>query len=936
MIKNIFRSALLAGLTLLFFSCSFLEEKQTGSIVFDMSAVAARAATNTSFNSKDQMEIKLSGDYKAEKTFFIMDEIKEDNLIVTFDEIPVDAKIQAEATIFRVYNLSGRKDLYKGLSEPIVIVEGENQLPIQMKKISSSASDIAEYTVQHYKQNIDDDDYTLADTEAMEGKYNFTSAAEAKVYAGFTALSFENKPINPDGSTVIKIMYDRNLHKVTYDNGVSGASISVPAEKSYRYGATIDVDFALGTRAGYDFAGWKNTASGAVYKSDGLKSFTIEDADVTFTAQWNASSDTRYTVKHLKQNIDDDNYTEVTADREEKTGVSLELTNASPKAYTGFTAQTVTQKTIAEDSSTVVEIKYDRNTYTVSYEDAVANDDISVPSDTNNYRYGATVTVDFTVGTSTGHTFKGWKDPESGKVYNSGDLTSFEIGAGDVTLYAQWEANTYNIVYNLNGGAWASGYTAPSAYTYGEPLNLPDADDIVLAGYGLTGWYTTSTFDTDTKLTEIAAGTTETVEVYAQWTAGVTTYKVHHLQQNVDGNGYTEVTADLQTLTGYSEHNTAAEAKSYPGFTAQTISQQLISGDGSTEVTIKYDRNVYTVTYTDGVDKVNKYGTSISVSSVEIPTAQTYRHGQTVNVLVNIEPTLAGYKFNGWVTTSGDVYTSETTDPSFEIDSDVTFIAAWEASSAVYKIIHRQQNLMDTTVYNEVDTDNTSGTTGTPAAAEANDYPGFTAPATIPQETIKPDGSTVVYIDYDRKKYTITYHDSVDGSITVPTDTNEHLLGATSVIMFTGIGSRTGYTFMGWTTTPSGTTAEYTSSGTNTMMNTGVSDPDTSVINLYAVWEVETQNTGIDVGFGVNTSTISVSNMSTGVYTATAGYDSYTWTLDGEAVTSTSAYLDASNPNVLTLTSITVPGVYDITLTATKALSGTTVTHTWTGQYIKS
>lgn len=50
MIKNIFRSALLAGLTLLFFSCSFLEEKQTGSIVFDMSAVAARAATNTSFN----------------------------------------------------------------------------------------------------------------------------------------------------------------------------------------------------------------------------------------------------------------------------------------------------------------------------------------------------------------------------------------------------------------------------------------------------------------------------------------------------------------------------------------------------------------------------------------------------------------------------------------------------------------------------------------------------------------------------------------------------------------------------------------------------------------------------------------------------------------------------------------------------------------------
>ena len=923
MIKNIFRSALLAGLTLLFFSCSFLEEKQTGSIVFDMSAVAARAATNTSFNSKDQMEIKLSGDYTAEKTFFIMDEIKEDNLIVTFDEIPVDAKIQAEATIFRVYNLSGRKDLYKGLSEPIVIVEGENQLPIQMKKISSSASDIAEYTVQHYKQNIDDDDYTLADTEAMEGKYNFTSAAEAKVYAGFTALSFENKLVNQDGSTVIKIMYDRNLHKVTYDSGVSGASISVPAEKSYRYGATIDVDFALGTRAGYDFAGWKNTASGAVYKSDGLKSFTIEDADVTLTAQWNASSDTRYTVKHLKQNVDDDNYTEVTADREEKTGISLAQTNASPKSYTGFTAQPVTQKTIAEDSSTVVEIKYNRNTYTVSYEDAVANDDISVPSDTNNYRYGATVTVDFTVGTSTGHTFKGWKDPESGKVYNSGDLTSFEIGAADVTLYAQWEANTYSIIYNMNGGAWASGYTAPSAYTYGEPLNLPDADDIVLAGYGLTGWFTSPTFNTDTKLTEIAAGTTETVEVYAQWTAGATTYKVHHLQQNVDGNGYTEVTADLQTLTGYSEHNTAAEAKSYPGFTAQAITQQLISGDGSTEITIKYDRDSHTVTYEDGVTD----------ETISVPSAANAVYGATYNIDFTTTVSRAGYVFAGWKNiTSGTTYkTGETT--SFPIGTeDVTLTAQWEAATDTpYKIIHRKQKVdglsygeaSDTGLY---EVENKTGTTGEEINASSYKklYTGFEA-ADIGAGTISADGSTEIEIKYDRKTYTVTYDDGVaDETISVPTATTVLYQGTVNVDF--SIGTRTGYTFNGW---------KYDGNVYKSGDVTSFEASDEDIV-LTAQWEVETQNTGIDVGFGVNTSTISVSNMSTGVYTATAGYDSYTWTLDGEEVTSTSAYLDASNPNILTLTSITVPGVYDITLTATKALSGTTVTHTWTGQYIKS
>ena len=727
MIKSIFRNCLFFGIAVLFLSCSFLEEKQTGSLVFDMSEVAARAA-KSDFNAKDQMEIKLTGDYEAEKAFFIMDEFTDESkteLLVTFPEIPVGSKVKAEATIFRVFTVSGRKDLYTGTSEILEIQEGVNQLPIKLKKISTDVNDIAEYTVQHYKQNIDNDEYTLADTDDMEGKFNFKTEAKAKEYAGFTALSFEDKLINPDGSTVIKIMYDRNVHKVSYDNGVSGATITVPEAGNHRFGATVDVDFALGTRAGYDFAGWKNTATGEVFKSDDKKSFTMGDADVTLTAQWTASSDTRYTVKHLKQNIDDDNYSEVTEDREEKTGVSLELTNASPKTYTGFTAQTVTQKTIAEDSSTIVEIKYDRNTYKVSYEDSVANVDISVPSDTNNYRYGATVTVDFTVGTSTGHTFKGWKDTESGTIYKSGDITSFEIGAADVTLYAQWEANTYSIIYNKNGGAWASGYTEPSAYTYGEPLNLPDADDIVLAGYGLTGWFTTPTFDSGTKLTEIAAGTTEPVTVYAQWTAGATTYKVHHLLQKVDASGYEEDTESLQTLAGVSEENTAAEAKSYPGFTAQAITQQQIAGNGSTEITIKYDRNVYTVTYTDGVDKVNKYGTSISVSSVEIPTAQTYRHGQTVNVLISSKPMLDGYSFSGWVTASGTVYNTETAVPSFEITSDVTLIASWTAANADYTIVHRLQDLMDTTIYNTQDTDTTqSGQTGTNTAAEANNYPG--------------------------------------------------------------------------------------------------------------------------------------------------------------------------------------------------------------------
>ncbi len=39
------------------------------------------------------------------------------------------------------------------------------------------------------------------------------------------------------------------------------------------------------------------------------------------------------------------------------------------------------------------------------------------------------------------------------------------------------------------------------------------------------------------------------------------------------------------------------KAKSYLGFTAQTITQETIAGDGSTIVSVYYKRNIYTVTF---------------------------------------------------------------------------------------------------------------------------------------------------------------------------------------------------------------------------------------------------------------------------------------------------------------------------------------------------
>lgn len=48
------------------------------------------------------------------------------------------------------------------------------------------------------------------------------------------------------------------------------------------------------------------------------------------------------------------------------------------------------------------------------------------------------------------------------------------------------------VVYDLEGGAWAEGYTAPTSYKSNETLALPTAENIVRAGYTFSGWEQTS------------------------------------------------------------------------------------------------------------------------------------------------------------------------------------------------------------------------------------------------------------------------------------------------------------------------------------------------------------------------------------------------------------------------------------------------------------
>ena len=111
------------------------------------------------------------------------------------------------------------------------------------------------------------------------------------------------------------------------------------------------------------------------------KTATVTYGGKTATFTYSVTNGYAYTVKHYQENLEDGGYTLVEADTQTLYGVGT--TAAVAKTYAGFTAQAIEQTTIAEDGSTVVEIRYIRNYYTITLHPENGLEDIVI-----NFKYG--------------------------------------------------------------------------------------------------------------------------------------------------------------------------------------------------------------------------------------------------------------------------------------------------------------------------------------------------------------------------------------------------------------------------------------------------------------------------------------------------------------------------------------------------------------------
>lgn len=166
--------------------------------------------------------------------------------------------------------------------------------------------------------------------------------------------------------------------------------------------------------------------------------------------------------------------------------------------------------------------------------------------------------------------------------YERVSTADFPAGSDTLTLTAKVDKGHW-IHFNSAGGS----YVAPQFVTG----NTSQPDDPARPGFSFEGWYEES----GNRFT-FGRPLTSNITLTAHWRSNTSTkYTVIHWQEKADESGWS--LHETETKTGGTDAQTAAAAKSYDGFTAQTITQQTINGDGSTIVNVYYKRNVYAVKF---------------------------------------------------------------------------------------------------------------------------------------------------------------------------------------------------------------------------------------------------------------------------------------------------------------------------------------------------
>ncbi|MBQ4140175.1 MAG: InlB B-repeat-containing protein [Clostridia bacterium] len=708
-------------------------------------------------------------------------------------------------------------------------------------------------------------DMALSDTVPTRSGYTFKGWATSS-----TATTASYQPggnYTANATRTLYAVWESNAPKtytVTYNaNGGTGA----PASQTKTHDVPLTLRSEIPTRAGYTFKGWSTSSASTVGRYGAGGTYTT-NASVTLYAAWQPT----YTVSY-----DANGGTGAPASQTKLNNTTLYLSTTIPTrfnyAFLGWsTSSTATTATYAAGGSFTTNAntklyavwQYDPVKYTISYD---ANGGSGAPS-SQTKTYDVALTLSTTVPTRTGYTFKGWATSASATsaTYSAGGSYTANSGA---TLYAVWQINTYTVSYNANGG---SGAPSAQTKTYGVNLTLSSTKP-TRTGYTFQGWATSASATSASYSAGSSYTSNSSTTLYAVWQ--INTYTVSY---NANGGSGAP---SAQTKTYGTALTLSSTKPTRTGYTFQGWATSSSATSASYSAGGSYTSNSGATLY--AVWKINTYTVSYNANGGSgAPSAQTKTYG-TALTLSSTKPTRTGYSFQGWATSASATSASYSAGGSYTTNSAVTLYAVWKAN--IYTISY-----------------NANGGTGAPSAQTKTYGVNLTLSSTKPTRagysflgwatsasatsasynaggTYTSNGGTTLYAVWKPDTYTVTF--KANGGNGVPSaQTKVHDV---TLPLSTTVPTRTGYSFLGWSTSSSATSATYTAGGSYTA---------NSAVTLYAVWKANTYTVSFHANGGTGapsaqTKTYGVNLTLPSVIPIRTGYSFLGWATSTSATSAT-------------------------------------------------
>ena len=310
--------------------------------------------------------------------------------------------------------------------------------------------------------------------------YSYKGSADITLYAVWEEQTFQVTYTAASGWTLPTTSQTKKyFSNLTLAGKATKTSTTTSRTLTYKYnytgtGAPADTFVSATATTSYIFNYWKN-------KNDSTQTYAngqtySANADITLTAS--VTSITTYGTVTL---------TNASRTGYQFGGWATTSTGNTPNIGTPNSSYTLSATTTAYGI-------WSPNQYTIDFD---KNDDMATGTmDSMSVYYDYPVNLNPNGYSKTGYHFKEWRDTATGTTGKSatdsglvGNLTT--VNNATVTLYARWDPNNYNIIYNANNGINAP---ANQTVTYDSIWNISE-DEPTRTYYTFKGWSTSSNTD---------------------------------------------------------------------------------------------------------------------------------------------------------------------------------------------------------------------------------------------------------------------------------------------------------------------------------------------------------------------------------------------------------------------------------------------------------